>query len=247
MPTRKTLIIDFHCHAGRAERLREPWTTRADLSAYLKRAKEAGIDKTVVFAITCDDYERANAEVAEVVAEYPDRLIGFARVHAERDRGRVKALIRRAVEEYGFRGIKVHGGEALPTREVCEAAKQYGLTVLVDVVGRVEVLPLLAEEYPEVNFVAAHLGSFSDDWRVYQVVPHLLARYPNLYADTSGVRFFDYLQAAVRIAGAHKILFGSDGPLLHPGLELYKIRLLELSPEEEALILGENARRLLQL
>ena len=39
----------------------------------------------------------------------------------------------------------------------------------------------------------------------------------------------------------------SDGPLLHPGLELHKIRLLKLSPEEEVLILGENARRLLQL
>jgi len=39
----------------------------------------------------------------------------------------------------------------------------------------------------------------------------------------------------------------SDGPLLHPGLELHKIRLLKLNPEEEALILGENARRLLQL
>jgi predicted TIM-barrel fold metal-dependent hydrolase len=34
---------------------------------------------------------------------------------------------------------------------------------------------------------------------------------------------------------------------LHPGLELHKIRLLKLNPEEEALILGENARRLLQL
>jgi len=53
-----------------------------------------------------------------------------------------------------------------------------------------------------------------------------------------GVRFLDYLEAAVRIAGAHKILFGSDGPLLHPGLELCKIRLLELNPEEEALFFG---------
>jgi len=62
-----------------------------------------------------------------------------------------------------------------------------------------------------------------------------------------GVRFLDYLEAAVRIAGAHKILFGSDGPLLHPGLELCKIRLLELNPEEEALILGGRQKTLAAL
>ena len=43
-----------------------------------------------------------------------------------------------------------------------------------------------------------------------------------------------------------KLLFGSDGPWLHPGLELYKIRLLGLSHEAEALVLGGNARRLLR-
>ncbi|MFN3420847.1 MAG: amidohydrolase family protein [Armatimonadota bacterium] len=50
---------------------------------------------------------------------------------------------------------------------------------------------------------------------------------------------------AVQVAGAKKILFGSDGPLLHPGLELQKIRLLKLPPEDEGLILGGNAQRLL--
>lgn len=241
------MVIDIHCHAGTAERLQAPWTTRADLSAYLERAEEAGIDKTVVFAITSDDYERANAEVAEIVARHADKLIGFARIHPERDKGKIERLLRRAVEDYGFRGIKVHGGEALPTREVCEVAKSLNLPILVDIMGRVEVLPLLAAEFPEVNFVVAHLGSFADDWRVFQVMPFILAKFPNLYADTSGVRFIDHLLEAIRVAGAKKMLFGSDGPLLHPGLELHKIRLLKLPQEDEALILGENARRLLRL
>ncbi len=239
------MVIDIHCHAGTAEKLQAPWTTRADLSRYLERAEEAGIDKTVVFAITSDDYERANSEIAEIVSHHPDKLIGFARVHAERDKGKIERLLCRAVEDFRFRGIKVHGAESLPTREVCRAARDVGLPILVDIVGRVEVLPLLATEFPEVNFIIAHLGSFSDDWRVFQVIPNILAQYPNLYADTSGVRFFDYLLEAVRVAGARKILFGSDGPLLHPGLELKKIRLLKLSPEDEELILGGNAQRLL--
>ena len=72
-----------------------------------------------------------------------------------------------------------------------------------------------------------------------------MVRYPNVYADTSGVRRFDYIVQAVRRAGARKLLFGSDGPWLHPGLELHKIRLLGLAPEEQALILGGNAQRLI--
>jgi hypothetical protein len=67
-----------------------------------------------------------------------------------------------------------------------------------------------------------------------------------VYTDTSAVRRFDYIVEAVKRAGARKVLFGSDGPWLHPGLELHKIRLLKLPPEKEALILGGNALRLLR-
>jgi uncharacterized protein len=80
---------------------------------------------------------------------------------------------------------------------------------------------------------------------VHQQVIDQLVRFPNVYADTSGVRRFDYLVQAVKRAGAHKILFGSDGPWLHPDVELHKVRLLGLPPAKEALILGGNALRLL--
>jgi hypothetical protein len=50
-----------------------------------------------------------------------------------------------------------------------------------------------------------------------------LVRYPNVYADNSGVRRFDYIVQAVARAGAKKVIFGSDGPWLHPGLELHQI------------------------
>lgn len=239
------MVIDFHCHVGTGEELQAPWTTRASLELYLERAEDAGIDMTVVFAITSDDYERANAEVAEIVANYHGKLIGFARVHPKRDAGKIERMLKRAVEDYGFKGIKVHGAEALPTREVCKVASDMRLPILVDLVGRIEVLPLIATEFKDVPFVAAHLGSFSDDWRVMQLMPYLLSAYPNIYADTSGVRFFDYIRMAVEQAGPTKLLFGSDGPLLHPGVELHKVKLLRLPPEDEALILGGNAQRLL--
>src|SRR5262245_1948118 len=117
------MIIDFHCHAGKGDLLSAPASTDAPLEPYLRRARAAGIHRTVVVAGFNSDYAKANAEVARIVARNRDRLIGFAFVHCRRDRGRIRQMLERAVRDWGFRGIKVHGADALPTREVCDAAK----------------------------------------------------------------------------------------------------------------------------
>jgi predicted TIM-barrel fold metal-dependent hydrolase len=87
--------------------------------------------------------------------------------------------------------------------------------------GAVSVCELLAEEYPDVNFIIPHLGSFADDWRAQIALIDHLVRHSNIYTDTAGVRRFDILVQAVRRAGAQKILglrgiewanLGSEGP-----------------------------------
>lgn len=239
------MIIDSHCHAGKGDFMTAPWNTDAPIEPYLRRAHAAGIDRTMIFAPFHSDYAEANRQVARIVARYPDRLIGFAFVHAVRDRGRIFEMVRRAVSRWRFRGIKLHGYDAMPTREVCEAARAFRLPVLADVIGRAEVVDMLAPQYPDVNFIIPHLGSFRDDWQAQQRVVDQLVRYPNVYTDTAGVRRFDYIVQAIKRAGARKVLFGSDGPWLHPGVELHKIRLLGLPPEKETLILGGNVLRLM--
>jgi predicted TIM-barrel fold metal-dependent hydrolase len=112
--------------------------------------------------------------------------------------------------------------------------------------GAVSVCELLAEEYPDVNFIIPHLGSFADDWRAQIALIDHLVRHSNIYTDTAGVRRFDILVQAVQRAGGRKILFGSDGPWLHPGVELAKVRALGLSRSDEALVLGGNFLRLIE-
>ncbi|MEI6431433.1 MAG: amidohydrolase family protein, partial [bacterium] len=60
-----------------------------------------------------------------------------------------------------------------------------------------------------------------------------------------------YIEKALRLAGPRKLLFGSDGPWLHPGAELCKLRPLfdEMRLPESAIraILGGNVSRLLGL
>jgi len=238
-------IIDSHCHAGKGDGFTGPWDTAAPLRKYLLRAARAGITRTVLFAAFHSDYAVANREVARIVASRPGRFYGLAFVHAERDRGRVLQLLRTAVREYGFKGIKVHRYDARLTREICEAARAFALPVLYDPMGEVAIAHLLAAEYPDVNFIIAHLGSFADDWRAQVSFLDALARYPNIYTDTAGVRRFDLLEEALERAGPKKILFGSDGPWLHPGIELFKVRALGLAPEAEQSILAGNFQHLI--
>jgi len=240
------MIIDCHCHAGKGDRLTAPWNTEAAIGPYLRRARAAGIDKTIVVGAFHSDYHKMNAEVARIIARYPRRLIGFVFVHATRDAGRIFRMVEHAVRKWRFRGIKIHGFEAMPTREVCETARAFRLPIFIDVVSRPEVIDMLAPQYPDVNFIVAHLGSYTDDWRAHQQVVYQIARYPNVYADTSAVRRFDYIVEAIKRAGARKLLFGSDGPWIHPGVELHKVKLLGLPKDQEALVLGGNAIRLMR-
>jgi predicted TIM-barrel fold metal-dependent hydrolase len=224
-----------------------PWDTEARLDAHLARSARAGIDRTCVFPVFTSDYAAANARLVRIVRSFAPLLIGFCAVHPRRDAGRVEAMVGRAVEGHGFRGIKVHGHDALPGREVCEAARRFGVPLLVDVVRRVERVEMLATQYPDVTFVVPHLGAFADDWGAQSHLVLLLLRaLPNVYGDTSGVRYFELLRRAAGTA-PDKLVFGSDGPLLHPGVELYKVRQLGLKAAAERAVVGATAARLLGL
>jgi uncharacterized protein len=239
------MIIDSHCHAGKGDGLTGPWDTAAPLGKYLRRASRAGINRTVLFPAFHSDYTVANREVARIVASHPDRFYGFAFVHPDRDRGRVFAMVEVAVRQYGFRGIKVHRYDGRITREICETARAFSLPVLYDVMGEVSAVELLAQEYPDVIFIIPHLGSFADDWRAQLALIDHLVRHPNVYTDTSAIRRFDLLQEALRRAGAGKVLFGTDGPWLHPGVELAKVRVLGLPAYDEELVLSGNLLRVI--
>lgn len=239
------MIIDCHCHAGKGDGLTGPWDTAAPLEQYRQWADAYGITHTVIFAAFHSDYAVANREVAGLVAGDRARYTGFAFVHPDRDRGRIHQMVSAAVGQYGFRGMKCHRHDGRITREICDTARAHRIPVLYDPMGEVSVVHLIATEYPDVNFIIPHLGSFADDWRAQAALVPMLSQYPNVYTDTSGIRRFELLQDAVRRAGPGKILFGSDGPWLHPGVELEKVRALQLPPDGERLVLSGNLLRLI--
>jgi predicted TIM-barrel fold metal-dependent hydrolase len=238
------VILDSHCHAGVGDRLDGTWVTDAPLQNYLRRADAAGITRTVLFAPLSQDYASANHQVALTVRRSRGRFLGFVFLHPEADRGWVAQTVATAVDDWGFCGIKVHWRDGQMTREIVEVARARRLPVLFDPGGDTDVVGAVARSYPDVDLIIPHLSSFADDWKAQIGFVDLLSRLPNVYADTSGVRYFDILLEAVRRAGAAKLLFGSDGPFLHPGVELAKVVALGLGPEERPLVLGRNLQRL---
>lgn len=242
----RTPVVDAHCHAGDGDGLTGPWDTSAPLDAYLRRADAAGVTHTVLFAAFASDYANANRQVAQIVAADRRRFTGFAFVHPEHDRGRVAEIVTRAVRDYGFAGIKVHRHDGRLTREVLDVAAALRLPVLYDPMGDVAPLEMMASAYPNVALIVPHLGSFADDWAAQRGFLDILARHRNVHADTSGVRRFDLLVEAVRRAGPRRVIYGTDGPWLHPGLELAKVRLLGLPPADEAWVTGGNILRLIR-
>jgi predicted TIM-barrel fold metal-dependent hydrolase len=239
-----SLIIDAHCHAGKGETMSAPWTSYADPQVTLRRAEEAGIDKTIIFPISNPTYEKANQEIAGLVARYPERFIGFAKHDPVSEAGKIRRMLTKEVREMGLKGLKLH---QLPTREMLDTVAELKIPILFHP-PKVSDFHQIAALYPEIAFIMAHLGSFaSANYAEHLAAIDMAKRYPNVYLETSSVVFFEFLELAARELPPEKILFGSDGPLVDSRVELFKIRLLKLPKEHEAKVLSGNILRLLHM
>lgn len=241
-PAARPLVIDSHVHIGTGDGLHGPWDTTASLPLYLARARPAGIRGAVIMAPLTSDYPRANAEIAHIIATRPG-FLGFVFVNTQTEAGRIAERVAVAVRQ-GFCGIKVHAHDARITREVAEAARRWRLPVLYDPTGDTATVEMVVRAYPDVAWIVPHLSSFADDWKAQCAFVDQLTRLPNLFTDTAGVRYYDLLHDAVRRAGPHKVLFGSDGPFLHPAVELAKAKALPLDRAGRTDVLAGNILRL---
>ncbi len=100
----------------------------------------------------------------------------------------------------------------------------------------------LAEVAPEATIVLAHMGGYhhtDDTIRVCE-------RYENLLVDTSACPYSHKIKEAIERLGAHRVLFGSDGPGCNPKLELRKIMRIGLWENERRLVLHDNIASILE-
>jgi len=102
---------------------------------------------------------------------------------------------------------------------------------------------LVAMDFPEVPVVMAHMGFV--DVICNDAAINMARRAPNLYLETTGVSAEAKVALAVREIGAHRVLYGSDMPFHDPAFDMARIEYADIPEEGKKLIMGENARRLL--
>jgi predicted TIM-barrel fold metal-dependent hydrolase len=237
------MIVDSHVHVGTAGVPLGPADQETSFALWRTRAAAVGISRAVLMAAPVGTYAAANRAVADLARQEPGTWLWYVFVNPVADRGRVGALVA-AAHSRGACGIKVHWSDGPATDEVALAASRFQMPVLFDPRGEMQIVTHLAGRHPDVPWIVPHLSSFADDWRAQKRLINALVRVPNIFTDTSGVRYYDLLEEAVARAGAHKVLYGSDGPYLHPAPELAKIYALGLGPEDRELVLGGNVLRL---
>jgi predicted TIM-barrel fold metal-dependent hydrolase len=242
-------IIDFHGHQGAWEF----YGMRDDARRMLRAMDLAGIDQACLFNIFHVEARLAHEQLASYVREAPDRFIGFA--YASPLSARMVEEVRFAIDELGFRAIKIYpptGNISLRDphwQPLFEFADERELAVISHTGTEPSCQPAyfgdVAPQFPRANFVIGHSGNIRPH-RDHAIEAALAC--PNVYLETcSSYREVGVIEELVDRAGAEKVLFGSDVPLMDPRCQLGRILTARISAEAKQRVLGGNARRLLRL
>jgi predicted TIM-barrel fold metal-dependent hydrolase len=234
----------------------------------------AQIDKSVVLPLDwgillgepptpIDEQHRLIAEISQ---KSNGKIISFVGVDPRR--ANALELIKFCLEEYNMQGIKLYPATGYDLydvvyRPIFEAAMEYNVPVLLHTgcsfgpflskYGGTDVIDYLCATYPNVTFIAAHLGAGNLEqlcWLGYAK--------PNLYADCSLMQirsrqnyadFANNLRLACDLFGSRRILFGTDWPFSQSvmGNDEYvdAFRKLKFSDSTEALFAGFEVKQIL--
>ncbi|HSK22968.1 MAG TPA: amidohydrolase family protein [Egicoccus sp.] len=256
--------------AGKAAYFRAdtPQPTIDELADYYRQRRIAAVVFTVDAEHATGHPPISNDEVAESCARHGDVLIPFASLDPHRGRAAVHEA-RRLVDDCGVRGFKFHPSLqafwpsdrlAYPLYDAIQElgvpalfhSGQTGIGAGLPGGGGIRLkysdpmqLDDVAVDFPDLTIICAHPSVPWQD-EALAVATHK----PNVYIDLSGWSPKYFPPQLVRQANSllrHKVLFGSDFPVITPDRWLSDFEQLDLKPEVRPLILKDNAVRALKL
>jgi hypothetical protein len=249
------VVIDGHTHfAGPGKGF--PPNTVEDLLANMDGN---GIDTIVTCApyssIGKDrTYDDANRFLAESMSKAPERIIGFLRVNPHLQENALRS-IEEGVKNQGFKGVKFHPRNeafAINSEElafpIAELASKLKVPILIhtgepDTYGFAQptLVGDLADSFPDLTLIIGHMGK-----RLYEDAICVARWFENIILETSFRSHRDIARAVKRV-GADRVVYGSDMPFGVPEIEMMKVRLADITPEEKDLVLGDSIARTLGL
>jgi uncharacterized protein len=259
-------LLDASARYFRADQDRTP--TVEAIAEHYRARRTAAVIFTVEAPAGTGHPALSSEEIADQAAAHADVLIPFGSVDPHAGKAAV-ARARRLVEEHGVRGFKFHPSlqafepndpRHYPLYEVLQELRvpalfhtgqtgigaglpggrgiklRYSAPMLLDDV---------AADFPELTIVLAHP---SVPWQDEAI--SIATHKANVYIDLSGWSPKYFPPQLVRAANTllkHKVLFGSDFPVITPDRWLDDFAQLEIKDEVRPLILKDNAIRMLGL
>lgn len=237
------------------------------VSDYLRRMDRAGIERSLLIAVRAGDlrvagsFELPYERVYRVCERYPDRFSGLAGVDPTRGISQLRDLDR-AVREFGFVGAHLypHWFGLAPDHAryypIYARCAELGIPIMMQIghnlvysrtrrlasVGRPICLDTVAIDFPELTLIGIHVGVPWTDEAISMAWKH-----ENVYLGGDAYAPKHWPPQFVHYAntyGSHKVLFGTDWPVIDPERAVHDVASLGLRPESHRRLMRENALRL---
>jgi predicted TIM-barrel fold metal-dependent hydrolase len=236
------------------------------VSQYLRKMDRAGIERSLLIAVRAGDlnvkhsFEVPYERVAKVVNKYPDRFSGLAGVDPFRGMAGLRDL-EVAVRQMGFVGAHLYPHWfGLPP----DHAKYYpyyakcaelDIPIMMQIghnlvyskerrlpsVARPITLDQVAIDFPELALLGIHLGVPWIDEAISMAWKH-----ENIYLAGDAYAPKHWPKQYVHYAntyGSHKVMFGTDWPVIDPERAVKEIDALQMRPESHRAMMRDNALR----
>lgn len=232
----------------------------------LSQMDEAGIEKSVLFAVDAPLLTASNDFVVNICNNFPGRFIGFTSVNPNRKDALQKMKF--AIQQKDMKGCKFHpplqdfypnDPNMWPLYKLASelgipVAFHVGSTPFGNLVKLKQADPLLiddvANDFPHLKIILTHLGTL---WHNETFM--IAEKHPNVYIDTAAypyeIKELLTEKLILRI-GSEKFLFGTDFPMpyeggMHRMVDFVEcIRCLSISDELKEMIFYRNFEQLMK-
>jgi predicted TIM-barrel fold metal-dependent hydrolase len=251
-------------------RMPESMRKGVSIEQYVQKMDRAGIDRSLLIAVRAGDlrvkgsFEIPYERVHSICSQHPQRFSGLAGVDPFRGMQGLRDL-EYAVRNLGFVGAHLypHWFELAPDHakyypyyaKCCELdipiMMQVGQNLIyqrdrrLPSVARPITLDRVAIDFPELKLLGIHIGVPWADEMIAMAWKH-----ENVFIGVDAYAPKHWQPQLVRYLntyGKHKVLFGTDWPVIDPERAVAEIAELKLRPDAQQMLMRENALRVFRL
>ena len=256
-PLTGELLIDCHAHPGPHAEIDSSGGkgTAEDMIDWMD---QCGVSMAISSVIEgCwGNAPRGNDTMARIVAEHPDRFVGYTCVNPRYGEEEALEQLEKHLLRGNHKGIKIHPCNSnypaygFGYRPVWEFANQHGLPVLShtwldESQDKPAMFVPIAKEFPRVKVILGHSGGSIDGM---ETAIDAAKEAGNIYLDLCCSNMPDgIIELMVKEVGAERVLFGTDTWFFDGRAKIGQVAAARIPDADKRKILGLNAKRLFRI